>query len=100
MSENQLKLDRHFLLCIGNIKSSLKDEILDEYIYLKSNFCGRVQYLQDEDIENLDVAALAPHGNVYMCGDVKLLYDESEAIPSNITSYQRVFVQCERHPWS
>jgi hypothetical protein len=84
MAENRINLDNHLLLCVEDNDLSTKQDILDEYVYLKSNFCGRVVCLRKEDSATWDFTVSKPHGIIYMCGDLKLLYGKTKAITKNV----------------
>ncbi|KAK6538642.1 hypothetical protein TWF694_010220 [Orbilia ellipsospora] len=73
MSENQLNLRNHTLLCVE--VNNLKDDDLNEYIYLKANFCGRVLTLRGDDLATLELQQ-HQQGTVYVCGNIKILYAE------------------------
>lgn len=79
MSENQLSLERHLLIRIEDIGTNVNEEKLNEYVFLKSNFCGRVLYLREEELETLELPP-TPHGSVYVCGNIKLLYEHKRDI--------------------
>ena len=83
MSENQLSLDNHLLIRVEDMETNINDEKLNEYVVLKSHFCGRVLYLCKENLETLELPP-TPHGSVYACGNIKLLYDKRKDIPHSI----------------
>ena len=71
MSENQLLLEDHLLLCI---EVDVDECDLNEYLYLKSHFCGRVLCTHGKDLGTLDLTPQTENGIVYVCGDIQLLY--------------------------
>ena len=81
MAENCMILDNHLLLCVEDNDLSVKQDILDEYVYLKSTFLGRVVCLPEEDSQT---ALVKPNGTIYMCGHIKLLYDKIKATTTNV----------------
>jgi hypothetical protein len=80
MSENRLSLDSHLLLCVEDNDFSIDEEHLSDYVYLKSNFCGRVVCLCEDDLGTWELAPPTPHGSVYVYGNIKLLYDVRKTI--------------------
>ncbi|EPS45652.1 hypothetical protein H072_346 [Dactylellina haptotyla CBS 200.50] len=81
MSENQLRLDNHLLVCV---EVDVRDEDLSEYLYLKANFCGRVVIAHEEDLGKLDMSPQTRQGIVYVCGDIGLLYTKRKNVLGNI----------------
>ena len=81
MSENQLNLENHILVCI---EVNVAEEDLEEYRYLKSNFCGQVLYPKKEDLATLKLNPRSRHGIIFVCGNVKLLNDLDKDMISKI----------------
>ncbi|KAF3909725.1 hypothetical protein AA313_de0209290 [Arthrobotrys entomopaga] len=73
MSENQLNLENHILLCI-EVNDLKDDHDLNEYLYLKANFCGRVLTFQTHKLVDLDLSMQQTrYGIVYACGNIEAL---------------------------
>ena len=68
--ENSLILDKHILLCIGHIEDSLVN-----------NFCGNVF----TDIKKFDNHIIDNGTNIYICGDIIKIYQNSRE-PSRLCS--------------
>lgn len=81
MSENQLSLENHLLVCV---EVNVDEKDLSEYLYLKSNFCGRVLYAHEKDLGTLDLTPQTPRGIVYVCGDIQLLYAKRKNVTGNV----------------
>ncbi|KAF3915751.1 hypothetical protein ABW20_dc0102138 [Dactylellina cionopaga] len=81
MSENQLSLENHLLVCV-DVNVGEKD--LNEYLYLKSNFCGRVLCAHEKDLGTLEFSPQTPHGTVYVCGNIRLLYAKRKNVISSV----------------
>ncbi len=69
MSENKINLGNHVLVCID---VSLNEAHLNEYQYLRSNFCGRVLDEHREDFASSKITSGASQGTLYFCGNVQL----------------------------
>lgn len=86
MSENQIQLENHLLVCI-QVNVAVED--LEEYRYLKSHFCGRVLYAHKEDLGTMELAPRTQQGIVFVCGDIQLLRDKKKHVLGNVKIIKR-----------